>query len=235
MNVYVVNQSRLAGSVIAAALNKESDFRVCGIATSVDEALEFLRVTPCHVALISTNLPNNGALKLLRTLKEFSTTKVLIAGVAEAKEAVLRYLEAGACGYVFEEDSVTDLMKNIRAVHIGKALISPELAAALISRTAELAAQIPVRRFEPDDLPDLTRREEEVLDLIGEGLTNQEIAERLIISVGTVKNHVHSILQKLEVTTRHDAAAFWNGMAPLGNMGSPTVTLSRGQSAIRYN
>jgi len=136
------------------------------------------------------------------------SVKVLVLGLGESKERVLRYVEAGADGYVLKNDSVDDLLRHIRAAQRGKALVSPKIAAALMSRVTELAQLFAEIESGISESADLTPREREILELIGQGLTNQEIADRLVIEVGTVKNHVHSILQKLDVSSRQDAASY---------------------------
>jgi DNA-binding NarL/FixJ family response regulator len=200
---------------MSAALEDEPDIQVVGWATSVDEALSIVRSENCDVVLVRNNLPNEGALELTQALKDDgSAVKVLVIGVAEQEEVILRFIEAGAAGYVLADDSVTDLVKNIHAAAHGEALVSPEIAGALISRITELTEvrAIPEYRHRLDQVADLTTREQEVLELIGAGLSNQEIADRLVIEVGTVKNHVHSILQKLDVSDRDDAAAHWHAI-----------------------
>jgi DNA-binding NarL/FixJ family response regulator len=198
-------------SLIGAALRLEPDIRISGAATDVNKALDLIKTRHSNVVLVSTNLPNNGTLTLVQAARSVSSAKILVVGLAEVEEVILHYIEAGASGYVFEEDSIDMLVKNIRVVHSGEALVSPEVAATLIARVAELAALRPLPAPRTNGSYDLTPREAEVLDLIGEGLSNQEIADRLVIEVGTVKNHVHSILQKLEVDSRQDAAKFSNG------------------------
>lgn len=210
IDVLVVDQSRLIGSITATVLKDESDMRVIGSTASLDEALTILRSWPCDVVLVSTNLPGGAALELIRALPSDSSPRVVVIGVVEDEEAILRYVEAGAAGYVLRDDSEEDLVNKIRAVHAGEALVSPEMAAALMTRISELADMRPPLEAEMDRFSELTPREQEVLDLIGEDLSNQEIAERLVIEVGTVKNHVHNILRKLDVCSRRDAALYWD-------------------------
>jgi DNA-binding NarL/FixJ family response regulator len=210
IDVLVVDQSRLIGSIMAAVLKDESDMQVIGSTASVDEALDILRSQACDVVLVSTNLPGGAALELIRALQSDSSPKVVVIGVVETEEVILQYVEAGAAGYVLRDDSEEDLVNKIRAVHTGEALVSPEIAAALMARIAELADMHPPLESEMDRFSELTPREQEVLDLIGEDLSNQEIAERLVIEVGTVKNHVHNILRKLDVCSRRDAALYWD-------------------------
>jgi DNA-binding NarL/FixJ family response regulator len=210
IKVLVVDRSHLIGSVMTSVLKEEPDMQVVGSATSVDEAFRLVHSSNCDVVLVSTNLPDGGALDLAKELQTDSETKVVIIGVPEQQEIILQYVEAGAEGYVLRKDSEDDLLEKIRAVHAGEALISPEIAALLISRVAELVDARPSVESEMDRFAELTPREQEVLDLIGKDLSNQQIAERLVIEVGTVKNHVHSILSKLDVRSRRDAAIYWD-------------------------
>jgi RNA polymerase sigma factor (sigma-70 family) len=207
IRVLLVNEIRLMSNVVAATLEDESDIQVVGSATTIEQALNL--AANCDVVLISTRLPNEGALELIRALNEqYPEVKSLVLGLAESEEEILQYIEVGARGYVLKDDSVQELLRNIRAASSGEAMISPEIAAALMNRVNELAQVFAEAAAIPDAV-DLTPREHEVLQLIGQDLTNQEIADRLVIEVGTVKNHVHRILQKLNVNSRQDAAAYW--------------------------
>jgi DNA-binding NarL/FixJ family response regulator len=132
----------------------------------------------------------------------------LVSGLPESESVILQYVMAGASGYVLQNVPAEQLLDNVRAVHEDKALVSPRVAAALMDRVAELAQVSSQYDLDPHAVADLTPRERDVLNLIGEGLTNQEIASRLVIEVGTVKNHVHSILRKLDVSNREEAATY---------------------------
>lgn len=128
-------------------------------------------------------------------------------GLMESEQEILSYVEAGADGYVLRDSSVGDLLTRIRAAYQEEVLISPRVAAALMQRIGVLSRWFAPAEGGAGDLQELTPREREILDLIGRGLTNREIGERLFIEEGTVKNHVHNLLGKLEVSNRHDAAA----------------------------
>jgi RNA polymerase sigma factor (sigma-70 family) len=110
-------------------------------------------------------------------------------------------------GLIEQEVSTERLLEHVRAVHDGKAIISPDIAAVLMNHISELAQISSQVDINPSAYAELTPREKEVLDLIGEEYSNREIAEKLVIEVGTVKNHVHSILKKLDVSNRHEAAS----------------------------
>ena len=209
INILLVNEIRLMGNVITAALEDEPDIHVVASVTDIDEALKIVEENAVDVALVSTRLPDQGALKLTQAITELAPgTKVLALGMTEEKKRVLRYVEAGAAGYILKDDSLDDMIETIRAAEEGKVFVSPKIAAAMMERLSDLAQMFSDVENSITDDADLTDRELEVLELIGEGLTNQQISERLVIEVGTVKNHVHSILEKLNVSTRGEAAAY---------------------------
>jgi two-component system, NarL family, nitrate/nitrite response regulator NarL len=209
INLLLVNESGLIGNVISAALEDEPDIRVVASVTSADEALRVVQEKNIDVALVSTRLPEQGALKLTSAITKLApSTKVLALGLTEEKKRVLRYVEAGATGYVLKDDSLEDLLETVRAAQDGKVFVSPEIAAAIMERLSTLAHMFSDMENNVTDTTSLTTRELEVLELIGKGFTNQLIAENLVIEIGTVKNHVHSILEKLNVRTRDEAAAY---------------------------
>jgi DNA-binding NarL/FixJ family response regulator len=155
--------------------------------------------------MVSTTIPGDAALQLIRSLaKADSSIKVVAIGLAESEEVIIPYIEAGIAGYVLRDDSVEELLQKIRAIHRGEAPVSSQIAAALMQRVAELKELCPEPTGEAETLEALTPREREVLDLLQQNRSNQEIAERLVIELGTVKNHVHNILKKLNLTSRRD-------------------------------
>lgn len=207
IRVLLISEMGLVSNLIASILEDESDVDVVGHAASVQEALE--KALGADVVLVSTRLPDNGALRFTeRAVEQGITAKVVVVGIRESEAEILRYVEAGADGYVLRDNSVETLLETVHAAAEERALVSPDVAYALMARLRELA-QLFSRVDAGVGVPvDLTPREQEVLDLVGKGLTNREIADRLYIEVGTVKNHVHSILQKLDVSSRDDAAAY---------------------------
>jgi len=209
IHILLVNEIRLMGNVIAAALEDEPDIDVVGRVTTPDEALKIVQEKTVDVVLVSTRLPDQGALKLTTAISEVApATKVLALGLTEEKKRVLRYVEAGATGYVLKNDSLDDLIDTVRAAQDGRVFVSPKIAAAMMERLSDLAQMFSDVENSVTDSAGLTPRELEVLEQIGRGLTNQQIAEYLVIEVGTVKNHVHSILEKLNVSSRGEAAAY---------------------------
>lgn len=182
--------------------------RLIGRATTTAAALG--QAEQCDVILAHRHLPRSSLLSLLSTLAaDYASVKVLVMDLPESQpEEIITLIEQGAAGYVLREDSAEKLLQKIRAVYKGRPIIEPHVAAALMTRINELANNQPHPLSTRHGLLELTEREREVLRLIGRNFTNREIAEHLVIEVGTVKNHVHSILKKLDVQNRQQAAAY---------------------------
>ncbi len=209
IRVIVVHQTKLIANIIASVLSEEPDIHIVSTATTVDEALGKLERSNCNMVLTSATLPDEGALTLTESVATtFPNTHVLVIGIPKSESIILQYVMAGAAGYVLQDVPVQRLLENIRAAHRDEALVSPAIAATLMTQVAELAQISNQQVIDPQVIAELTPREREVLGLIGEELTNQEIAERLVIEVGTVKNHVHKILKKLDVSSREEAASY---------------------------
>lgn len=212
MRILIVNKTRFVCSVVAAALQDEPDMRVVGYATSVTEAMK--KAKDCDIMAIDVHMPDEGALELTKKIAEqLPQVRVLITGVEENSETILSYIEAGASGYVLEAVDVEQMVESIRAIDKNKALASPEMVMAFMARLNTLSKLCADIDSLTELLEELTPREKEVLDLLREGKSNQDIADDLCIEVGTVKNHVHNILKKLDVDSRHEAAALYERKA----------------------
>jgi DNA-binding NarL/FixJ family response regulator len=209
IRLLVVERVRLVGDLIGNALEGEPDIHIVATATDEADALEMLQAAACDIALVSTSLPDNGAMSLLKAVRDQELdAKMLVMGVEDTHTVIMAYINAGAFGYVTNEAPPQELVANIRAAYEDKALISPAMAGRLIERIATLTDQLVDLGIDSSDYEELTPREQEVLEMISQGLTNQEIAEALVIELGTVKNHVHNILSKLHVNSRKDAALY---------------------------
>lgn len=209
IRILLVNDIQLISNVIAASLEDEPDITIVDCVSSAEDALRSIQEQEIDVALVSTRLPNQGALEFTKKIAKSSpSTKVLALGLSEDENQVLRFIEAGASGFVLKDNSVDELIENIRAANDKRAFISPEIASAIMNRITELTQLLLDCGSSFPDEADLTPRELEILELIGRRMTNQQIASELVIEVGTVKNHVHSILNKLDVGSRGDASAY---------------------------
>ncbi len=226
IRLLIVHEVRLVADLTASVLCLESDLDVVASVYTADAALALLKKTTFDLILLSVTLPNNGAAMLTHTVAKMDRSiKILITGTVEAKAVILRWLEAGAIGYVHVAESVATLVQRIRSAAQGDCIISPLMAAALLTRVSELKQQIfelnGWQALNSDNLySELTVRECEVLDLIEQRYSNQGIGNALYIELGTVKNHVHNIMHKLGVRNRQQAAtvarqALANAVVPI--------------------
>jgi len=207
IRILVVDPVRLTGTVVTAVLERESDLKVVGQVDNLDEVLE--QAAHCDVVAVNS-LNGNGLSELTRAVARVNPdARVLAMGLPNIKEVILQHVEAGIAGYVLRDESVDHLLDSVRAVHRGEAVVAPDIAAALMTRIAQLSNVCQEATWtESGVFLELTPRERQVLTLVQQGLSNQEIASSLTIELGTVKNHIHNILRKLNVRSRHDAVAY---------------------------
>jgi DNA-binding NarL/FixJ family response regulator len=178
-----------------------------GVVSDLTQLLDHVQASPPDVVLMRMGM--QGCLDTLQTVvRTAPAVKVIMLGVSESEDEVITCAEAGVAGYLPRTGSVADLLDVLRSVSLGETLCSPRVAATLLRRIATLAdtAKQWHAPSSPNDLKRLTMREREILTLIDQRLSNKEIALRLSIDVRTVKNHVHNILQKLQVHRRGEAA-----------------------------
>jgi DNA-binding NarL/FixJ family response regulator len=215
LRILLAHPSRLVCDSLRTTLDRADDIYVVGCATSSEE-LYFL-LPHGNIILLGSELEDVSALEMLDEIRmTHPQKKVLVLGVDNNPDTIIRYVEAGAAGYILQDESIEEMTQKLWAAHEEKAIISPVVAAALMERLAHIASlDMPLAFTQAGvHLEELTSREEEVLHLIAEGYTNQQIANKLIIECGTVKNHVHNILKKLDVNNRHEAASLFQMQQP---------------------
>jgi two-component system, NarL family, nitrate/nitrite response regulator NarL len=197
----IVAQTRLFREGLADALRPVVELDVVGTARSAQEAWARIAETRPALALVDTGGADGVA--LVSALA--GELPVVALAVPEHEAEIVTLAEAGVAGYVTREAALADVVAAATSVARGETLCSPRVAATLFRRVAALAAE--ARRREAAELPHLTHREQQIIDLIEAGLSNKEIASRLQIEFATAKNHVHNILEKLQVARRADAVA----------------------------
>lgn len=209
IRIIVVDKIHLAGEALALVLNKEPDMQVVALVHSAQEAQQELTIAESDLLLVNAHLYEESALQLIEEVKTaYPNLRVIVLGLADSEAVIMRYIEAGASGYTLLQDSLDELRVRIRATFNQEAFVAPEVVAALMDRIANLSEILEDVGVVPEQYEELTEREREILNLIAQGLTNQEIAAQLVIEVGTVKNHIHSIFDKLNVSSRKDAALY---------------------------
>ena len=202
IRVFVVAGVRIHREALGRLLDGRESLRVAGSGPAADaEAL------PDVVLVDTATVECPAAIRAARDA--VPGAKVVALGVPESLDELLTFAEAGVSSYVTCEQSPDELVAAIESTARGEALCSPRFAAALLERVAALASE-----HEPAPAAvRLTAREQEIIALIDDGLSNKQIARELCIELATVKNHVHHILEKLKVTRRADAAARWRAQA----------------------
>jgi len=229
MHILLIDDMTVHSEQLARSLRDERWISVVAAVTDLEEALECLTNQDFDVALL--NMASAESMTILRTISgKMSSLPVIALGVPEVEEHVIACAEAGAAGYLPKKGAFTDLLRVMKSVARGETVLAPRIAATLLRRVATLAAQ-----GQPDPRHSrLTPREREVLALLEQGSSNKDIARCLAIEVRTVKNHVHNILDKLQVRSRGEAAAQARialGTTPSGPLGSLNGSRLPGTSA----
>lgn len=210
-HLLVVDDNRLYGETLAGALRAQQWVRSVDVALDCPTALARSIEFPPTITLL--NMATEDSLPWLEAFAR-SRGRVVCIGVRERESEIVACAEAGAAGYVLRDDSLEALRDVVEGVLSDKLPCSPAVAAALLRRVTTLAGE----RGGQQAVNRLTTRETEVLRLIEQGFANREIAARLCIELRTVKNHVHRILEKLDVDRRGQAAALLrNGRLPVGH------------------
>ncbi|HEX6903130.1 MAG TPA: response regulator transcription factor [Thermoanaerobaculia bacterium] len=206
LRLLIVDHHDLFRDCLASALAEDRRFRVVGRVALREEAVERLARTGADVLLVGLDRSDGDGGWLRELLARHPEVKVMLLGRDEPEEKVLGFLEDGASGYLVRDQSLSELRSALEEVVRGHTACSPRIANFLFSRLARLGSER--RRRERLEFLTLTPRELEVLGLVAEGLSNGEIAGQLFLSVHTVKNHVHKILETLGVRSRTAAVRY---------------------------
>lgn len=191
--ILIVDDHPVVVAGLTSMLDTQPGLEVLGSATSGEEAIEFLRRKPADLLLLDLRMPGMSGVDTLLALKrEKINTRVIILSSHETDEDIYRAVRAGAQAYLSKNSKQSEMIEAIHAVHRGKRYFPHSIADRLAERMMRT---------------DLTSRESEVLQMLARGLTNKEIGSALDISGNTVRNHVNSIIEKLEVSDRTEAVA----------------------------
>jgi DNA-binding NarL/FixJ family response regulator len=224
IRVVIVDDQRLLREGMKSILSLEEGIEVVGTASNGAEALEITKQVKPDVVLMDIRMPEMDGVQGTKRIKaEYPEIKVLILTTFNDSELIFDALEEGASGYLLKDMAPETIVQAILTVHSGGVVLPPESTAQIISELKTLRKwemkqasnyESPhgSNHLQPDPqevFPEhLTQREYEVLEMLGYGLNNKEIAERLVITEGTVKNHVSSIIAKLGLRDRTQAAIY---------------------------
>jgi DNA-binding NarL/FixJ family response regulator len=215
--IFILSNIKLYREGLALSLSQRPELDVIGDAALSAEALA--QVAGAAPSVVLLDFATTGALSLPKELSQLIPgIKIIAFAVSNSDNDLLACAESGVAGFVTHDGSIDDLVASIRSALHGEAICSPRVAGLLFKRVAALShtASIPCSKST------LTPREREVAELVNDGLSNKEIARSLRIASATVKNHVHNILEKLQVGRRGEAAARLRGTV----LGEPRRTAS---------
>jgi DNA-binding NarL/FixJ family response regulator len=204
ITVAIIDDNRLVREALAAMLNDVVDVRV--VTSAVADAT-FLTETKPDVWLLDVGLRDQESLHVAAALLSGTPrAKIIVMDIIPVHEDIMEFVNAGVSGFVLKDSAFDDFVDTIRAVAAGQKVLPPRMTESLFSQIAKAAVR--GEKAETLDEVRMTPRESEVIALIGEGLSNKEIAQRLEIATHTVKSHVRNVMEKLALHTRLQIAAY---------------------------
>lgn len=223
IRVVLIEDHTLTRLGLKTALREHPDLQCVGEASSGPEGLSILKNTLPDVAIVDIGLPDMDGIELTQQFKQYlaeqtvSQTKVVMLTSHDSEEAVLAAFAAGADAYCIKDIELDNLLSAVRDTYAGNPWIDPAIASIVLRKLKQTwpgdhsPRKVEIDAVQPEfetllETSPLTDRELETLELIVEGKSNTEIAEQLVVSVGTIKTHVHNLLHKLGVDDRTQAA-----------------------------
>jgi DNA-binding NarL/FixJ family response regulator len=204
ITVAIIEDNRLMREALMAMLNRLPDLRA--VSSSVADAA-FLAATNPRVLLLDVGLGDHESLRAAAALKKGTPdAKIIVMDLIPVNDDIVEFVNAGVSGFVLKDAGFDEFVGTIRSVAAGEKVLPPRLTESLFSQIAKNVGGTGSEHLPEDVL--MTRREHEVIDLIGEGLSNKEIAQRLNIATHTVKSHVRNVMEKLALHTRLQIAAY---------------------------
>src|SRR5947207_9931964 len=200
IRVYLLDDHEVVRHGLRDMLEREGDIEVVGESGSAVDAAHRIPALRPNVAVLDARLPDGNGIDVCRDVRSVDPSiQALILTSFEDDEALFAAIMAGAAGYVLKQIRGTDLVDAVRRVAAGQSLLDPAVTARVLERIRSGAGQ-------PDELKTLTDQERRILEYIAQGLTNHEIAQKMFLSEKTVKNYVSSVLAKLGLERRTQAA-----------------------------
>ena len=202
VRVFLLDDHELVRRGLRDLLEQEADLEVVGEAGTARDAIARIPALRPDVAILDARLPDGSGIDVCRDIRSAEPhTRALILTSYDDDEALFAAIMAGAAGYLLKQIRGTDLVDAVRRVAAGQSLLDPAVTQRVIDR-------VRAGPDEPSELAALTGQERRILELVAEGLTNRQIAERMFLAEKTVKNYVSSMLAKLGLESRTQAAVF---------------------------
>lgn len=188
---------------LATLLSQEPNFKVIGYATAAEEVVEKAKETRPHIIIMDITIPGDGIKACYQITAMFKETKILIltSSLNSGEDLLIDAIMAGVKGYFLKKTPGEELVEIVKQIHQGKSLLDPAMTEKVFEYIRKPQGVRPIHT-------DLSEQEEQILDLLTQGLTNQEIADRIHLAERTVRNYVSNILKKLDLKNRVEAATY---------------------------
>ncbi len=208
IRVLLVEDNRLLREGATAILNEEPDIKAISVGGMNGDALNKARTFKPNVLLLDIGLRNLNCVKIVQSMrKELPKVEIVVMDLIPVHAEVAEFVKEGVSGFIMKDATLHDFLNTIRTVAKGVKVLPPPLTSTLFSHIVEHALQSGQKSKILKSVK-MTKREQEVIELIAKGKSNKQIAEMLFIAVHTVKSHVHNILEKLALHTRLELAHY---------------------------
>jgi len=200
MNIAIIEDLHDVADMLRELFSEQDDMRCTQVYFNAEDAMNFLPNHPVDVVIVDIGLPRKSGIDAIKHILEYCpATQFCMFTVYEDDEKIFKSLQAGAKGYVLKGSAPEKIMEAVRELHAGGSPMSPTIARRIIDLFSKM-------NLEPNaqSLP-ITVREKELMELLAKGLLYKEIADRMGITIGTVKQHIHKIYDKLQVSNRTEA------------------------------
>lgn len=202
IQILLIEDNRLLRDGIASMLKKQPDMHVVATVGNGENILLMIGKNKPNIILLDLGLRNQNSLQIVRlTRQHFPKIKLIVMDLIPLQADVFEFVQAGVSGFILKDAHIAEFFKTIRSVYNGAQVLPPHLTGSLFSQIVEHA----INGSKPSVIEEsvsMTKRERQVIELISDGATNKEIAQKLHLSTYTVKSHVHNILEKLALNTR---------------------------------
>lgn len=208
IQILLIEDNRFLRDGIASMLKKQPDMNVIAVSSGSENILKVMEKFKPNIVLLDIGQRNQDSLNILKLSKlNYPDTKVIVMDMIPPQAEVLEFIKAGVSGFILKDANISEFYRTIRIVHKGVQVLPPNLTSSLFSQIVEHTISA-AKSSENLESVRLTKREQQVIKLISDGLTNKEIAQKLQLSTYTVKSHVHNILEKLTLHTRVQIAKY---------------------------
>jgi len=210
IRILLIEDNRLLRDGISVMLKKQPDMHISATVGNGENIIMTLEKCKTDIVLLDLGLRNQNSLQIVKLTKQhFPKTKIIVMDLIPLQADVFEFVQAGVSGFILKDANVAEFFKTIRSVYQGAQVLPPHLTGSLFSQIVEHA----VSGFKPSAIEEsvrMTKRERQVIELIADGESNKEIAQKLHLSTYTIKSHVHNILEKLALNTRVQIAKHAN-------------------------